>query len=282
MRRRWGLFVLLALLAPSAARAQEKHADYWVGPMKAVHAKFKGERGTLAQFGDSITVTMAYWAPLAQGPKDMPAEMAKAHDLVKQHMKPECWNKWKGAGFGNTGSMTIRWAHENVDRWLKKLNPEVALIMFGTNDLGQVPLKEYEQKTREVVQRCLDNGTVVILSTIPPRAGRLEQARQYAEAVRKVAREQKVPLIDYFAEVLKRRPDDWDGSLPKFKDTPGDEYEVPTLIARDGVHPSNPSKHRDYSQESLRSNGYVLRNYLSLLTYAEVIRKALDPKGGAK
>ena len=47
-----------------------------------------------------------------------------------------------------------------------------------------------------------------------------------------------MPLIDYQAEILKRRPDDWDGALPKFKDVPGSEYEVPTLIARDGVHPS--------------------------------------------
>src|SRR5439155_27224065 len=135
--------------------------------------------------------------------------------------------------------------------------PETAVIMFGTNDLGQVPLKEYEDKTRAVVQRCLKNGTVVILSTIPPRHGRLEQARQYAAAVRKVAAEEKVPLIDYFAEIRKRRPDDWDGALPKFKGSPGDEYQVPTLIARDGVHPSNPSKFRDFSEESLRSNGYA-------------------------
>src|SRR5262249_48904800 len=125
------------------------------------------------------------------------------------------------------------------------------------------------------VQRCLKNGTVVLLSTIPPRHGHLEQARQYAAAVRKVAAEEKVPLIDYFAEILKRRPNDWDGALPKFKGTPGGEDEVPTLIARDGGHPSNPSKFRDYSEESLRSNGYGLRNYLSLLAYADVIRRVL-------
>ena len=49
------------------------------------------------------------------------------------------------------------------------------------------------------------------------------------------AAEEKVPLIDYFAEILKRRPDDWDGALPKFKDVPGGTYDVPTLLSRDGV-----------------------------------------------
>jgi lysophospholipase L1-like esterase len=274
------LLALLSLPAPPASRlfgSETKGLPDWAEPMRKVHARFKGTPGTLAQFGDSITVTMAYWSPLASPPKNMPPEMAAAHELVKKHMKPECWSKWKGPGFGSNGSMTIRWAHDNVDRWLEKLNPEVALIMFGTNDLGQVPLKEYEEKTRAVVARCLKNGTVVILSTIPPRSGRLEQARQYAEVVRRIARDEKVPLIDYFAEVVKRRPGDWDGALPKFKDTPGSEYEVPTLIARDGVHPSNPAKYRDYSDESLRSNGYALRNYLSLLAYADVIRKVLRP-----
>ena len=45
----------------SAAQAED---PAWVAPMKQVHAKFTGKAGTFAQFGDSITVTMAYWSPL--------------------------------------------------------------------------------------------------------------------------------------------------------------------------------------------------------------------------
>jgi lysophospholipase L1-like esterase len=245
--------------------------------MKKVHARFTGTPGTLAQFGDSITVSLAYWSTLAYQPKEMSPKMAAALALVKRTMKPECWAKWKGPEHGNEGSMTIRWADANVDRWLKRLNSETALIMFGTNDLTEVPLAEYEQKTRSVVSRCLKNGTVVILSTIPPRSRLLDRARQYAEAVRRVGREQQVPVIDYFAAVLERRPDDWDGSLPQFRNSPGGAYDVPTLLARDGVHPSNPKNFQDYSEAALRSNGYYLRNSLSLLTYAEVIRQVLEP-----
>src|SRR5262249_17677750 len=143
------------------------------------------------------------------------------------------------------------------------------------NDLNQLDAKEYEEKTREVVARCLKNGTVVILSTIPPRSGRLDKARQFAEIVRKIGQDEKVPLVDYFAEILKRRPDEWDGSLAKFREVPGGTYDVPTLLSRDGVHPSFPQKYRDFSQESLRNNGYGLRSYLTLLAYAEVIREVL-------
>jgi len=281
MRLTMPLLVLAAVVLPpvraGADQAKDK-AAYWVEPMRKVHARFTGTRGTFAQFGDSITVTMAFWSPLRYEPKHMSAEMARALKRVKGYMKPECWDKWKGAGYGSEGGMTIRWADENLERWLKDHNPETALIMFGTNDLGQLDLKEYRQKTGSVVDRCLKNGTVVILSTIPPRAGALDKSKEFAEAVRQIAREKKVPVMDYFAAVLKRRPDDWDGSRAQFAKSPGDEYQVPTLIARDGVHPSNPSRYKDYSEESLRHNGYALRNYLTLLAYADVIRKVLQPQ----
>jgi hypothetical protein len=126
------------------------------------------------------------------------------------------------------------------------------------------------------VRRCLANGTVVILSTIPPFHGRLEDARKFAETARKIAAEEKVPLLDYFGEILKRRPDDWDGTLPKFKEVKGETYDVPTLISRDGVHPSYPSKYRDFSEESLSHNGYLLRSYLTLRAYAGVVRQVFE------
>jgi lysophospholipase L1-like esterase len=280
-RRRFLAGALAAWVTAAGLAAEPAPADEppgWVGPMKEVRARFTGTPGTFATFGDSITVSMAFWAPLRHEPKKMPEPMARALERVHKHMKPECWTEWKGAAHGNTGSMTIRWAHDNVDRWLKAHNPEVAVILFGTNDLGTLGVKEFEKKTAEVVDRCLKNGTVVILTTLPPRSGHLEKSKRFAEAVRRVARAKKVPLIDYHAEVLKRRPDDWDGSLAKFKDVPGGVYQVPTLIAGDGVHPSNPKAHQDYSEESLSHNGYALRNYLTVLAYAEVIRRVLPAR----
>jgi len=264
--------VLMCCMGARGARQEQE----WVQAMRTVHAKFTGKPGTFAQFGDSITVSMAYWAGLRWGAKGLNAQAQKAYELVKGYMLQDCWDKWKGGDYGSEGSMTIRWAHENVDPWLKSLNPEVVLIMFGTNDLNQLKLDEYQQKTRQVVQKCLNNGTVVILSTIPPRSGQLDKCRQFAEAVRKLATDMKVPVVDYLEEVLKRRPDDWDGTMPRFKDVPGDEYQVPTLISRDGVHPSNPKQYSgDYSQEALRCSGFGLRSYLTLTAYADVINEVL-------
>jgi hypothetical protein len=243
--------------------------------MRAVHAKFTGTGGTFAHFGDSITVTMAFWAPLQAGaPRNMNRETTADYELVRKHMRPSCWRDWKGAEFGSDGGMTVRWAHENVDGWLRRLNPEVVLIMFGSNDLSQLDADEYERRTRAVVRSCLDRGTVVILSTIPPRVGYVPKAQRFSEIVRNLGRELKVPVCDYMAEILARRPDDWDGTLSRFRDRKG--YDVLTLVSGDGVHPSNPREFQnDFSDEGLRTSGYTLRNYLVLRDYARVIRQVL-------
>lgn len=54
---------------------------------------------------------------------------------------------------------------------------------------------------------------------------------------------------------------------------------MPTLVSRDGVHPSNPQEFAgDYSAEALRTSGYGLRSYLTLMKFAEVVEKAIEAK----
>ena len=270
----------LAAFAPFLSLPAAEPA--WVPAMREVHERFTGTRGTFAQFGDSITVTMAFWAPMEGKPKNLPENAAHAWAVVGKYQKQECWRGWKGPQFGSNGGMTIRWADENVSQWLAKLNPEVAVIMFGSNDVGQMDVKAYQVATRSVIEKCVKNGTVPILTTMPPRHGFVEKSREFAEAARSVAAELRVPLCDYFAEITTRRAEDWDGALPQFKG-PGSEYEVPTLIARDGVHPSNPRAFaNDFSDEALKSHGYGLRNYVTLLSYAEVIERVCAAASGRK
>ena len=246
----------------------------WIEPMREVNARFQGERGTFAQFGDSITDSRAFWYSLRWKRDNASPEMLEAFQLVNDHMLEDCWDR-KGGKYGNQSGQTIRWANKNLDTWLQDWNPEAAILMFGTNDLNNVGVEDYEANLEDVVRRCLENGTIVILSTIPPRHGRVEKAAEFAEAARRVARKLNVPLIDFHTEILSRCPDDWDGALDKFNAY--QKYDVPTLIARDGVHPSNPKQYQaDYSAEALRNNGFSLRNYLVLMKYAEVIREVLE------
>src|SRR5437016_4103720 len=87
-------------LLPTAVRVHGAEEPAWVGPTKKVHARFTGKPGTFAQFGDSITITMAFWAPLRQDPKGLDAAGARALERVKKYMKDDCWSGWKGADYG--------------------------------------------------------------------------------------------------------------------------------------------------------------------------------------
>src|SRR5215831_16915916 len=92
MRTHRLLFTLLVipLVTPHTTRAADPE---WVAPMNKVHTRFSGTPGTFALFGDSITVSMAFWAPLRGEPKGMSKEMEAAHELVKGYMRPEGWDK---------------------------------------------------------------------------------------------------------------------------------------------------------------------------------------------
>ncbi len=270
MLRRVILCILIALSGLGPARAENAKGG-WTESARAVHARFTGRAGTFAQFGDSITVTQAFWSPVRGERRNAPPAFEAAFRRVNGYLRPECWRDWKGPEYGSEGGRTVEWADQNVRSWLEKLNPEVALIMFGTNDLRDLQPEEYRVRLQRVVQRCLDHGTVVILSTIPPRHGFEEKSARFADAARAVARELRVPLTDFHAEVLERRPNDWDGALDRFQAYEG--YEVPTLLSRDGVHPSFPRRFQDdYSETGLRSSGFTLRNYLTLLAYSDVLQ----------
>jgi len=242
----------------------------WARNSRVIHGSFPGSPGTLALFGDSITESLAFWAPLAEERGPAPPPIESAFLRVKARLRPECWSEWRGEAFGNASKTTIAWARQNVDRWLETLKPEVALIMFGSNDLPDRDQRGYRKALTEVTEACIKRGTVPIVSTVPPRSGLAAEAAAFSQIVRAVARELDVPLIDYHAAILERRPDDWDGTTLVVPG--GNPYEVLTLISGDGVHPSNPAKYfKDYSDEALRISGFGLRTAQALLAYDQAI-----------
>src|SRR5207247_2388955 len=110
----------------------------------------------------------------------------------------------------------------------------------------------------------LGRDAVCVLSTIPPHHGRPALAKAYNEALRDLAKARAIPLIDYEREVLKRRPDDWNG----------------TLLGKDDVHPTakvgDVHAASEPTEENLRASGYLLRGWLSLKKLAEVKKRVLD------
>lgn len=112
-----GICLTLALLIvkPTAANGLQTDAPAWAEAMREIHKKFSGQPGTLAHFGDSITVSLAYWTRLSHEPRRLSPELADDLKLVQGYQRQECWREWRGPKFGNEGGMTIRWAHDNID-----------------------------------------------------------------------------------------------------------------------------------------------------------------------
>jgi lysophospholipase L1-like esterase len=248
------LFVAVML---SPAQADE----YWVAPMQAVHANFHGTRGTIARFGDSITYSGAFFVPLKYDFTNATPDELAALNWLHTYMLASCWH-WQddavAAANGCYSGTTSAWPLQtdqapparNIDHWLGKLKPELAVVMWGTNDLGPMDVATYTNNMRQVIQAIKNYGTVPLLTTIPPRVGYDPKSAQFAQAMRDLAVEQQVPLIDYNQEILTRRPGTtWQG----------------TLISTDGIHPSwNPDTAQDFSNTSLNSAGYLLRNWVTL------------------
>jgi hypothetical protein len=274
LERTWyRMGLIFALIIPANTFAADLPS--WVTAMREVHERSVGDKGVLLHLGDSITYSMAYFAPL-QYAKDakMATETRAAWETLRSYLKDECF-RWKGPEKGNYSGQTAAWGLKNVDSWLSELKPEVALIMFGTNDIRRGSLEAHETNLRSLIKKCLDNGVVVILSTIPPMHGFDAKVHQAVEVQRKIASDMNVPLIDFYAHVLNRRPDDWDGTLTPFDGF--SQWEVPTLISKDGVHPSNPQQWRsDYTEQGLCRNGNILRSYLTLMAYVEVINVVVN------
>jgi hypothetical protein len=268
LRRRVAELILgMTPTAAAATQAPADGGDDWAEAMKPVHAEFTGQQGTVAQFGDSITITMAFFVPLQMQINNVPDELQEAHDWIRSYVQGRCWRGWKGPQFGNQGRTTTAWAIENIDGWLEQLNPEVALVMWGTNDTHKGPMPpEYTENLRVIIQKCLDNGTIPILYTIPPRGTQAnnpkwtERVESFVAAARTVAAEKRVPLIDFYEAMMSRQPTDF-----------------ATTLLGDAAHPSYPEEYRrDFSEEALRSSGYTLRNYLTLQSYYEVYEKVLS------
>ena len=103
--------MLALVIAASVAAGQD-----WVEPMKKVHARFTGQAGTVAQFGDSITITMAFFNPLQADVKNLPKDLVPAHKWLVGYVQPRCWAAWKDAAHGNEGGTTSKWGRSGIDR----------------------------------------------------------------------------------------------------------------------------------------------------------------------
>jgi len=246
---RLGALATVAFAAMGAVAAEE---PYWPKPMREVAAGFQGTRGYVAQLGDSITYSMAFWAPVGWAD---PTPFIPDDGLPKAP-KGQRWRdliqgvRAKGPDHGNYSGWRVGNVLKVLDQVLASDKPQVAIIMLGTNDISGNKVPDgYGPGLEQIVEKCLAAHCVPILNTIPPRRGHTEAVEKANAIVKQIAQRHKVPLVDYCAAILRLQPGDaWDG----------------TLISKDGVHPT-AGKTQDYSEANLKISGYALRTWLNFL-----------------
>jgi lysophospholipase L1-like esterase len=139
------------------------------------------------------------------------------------------------------------------------VRPSVALVMLGTNDVPSTSDANYEADLRRVIEFCLAQGVIPVVSTIPPlfRVGLEGRAEQLNVIIARLAQEYDIPLWDYWAALQ---------SLPG------------SGMARDGVHPNSaPAGHNaDFTAEYLQF-GMVVRNLNALYVLDQIWRQVIQP-----
>lgn len=260
---------LAARAADGPLRASEKY-DY-AAAMKKVAAKFKGNPGVYLHLGDSITYANQNTAWARGGEGQSPDEKA--------------FLKWSHAGERNdsdgwylasddvpNGRSHTAASGVRSDEYLKggkgglppladivaKYKPQLALYMLGTNDIsaGRAPA-QYIADVEKAVDLLLNQGTVVIVSTLPPYRGKAQQVQAYNQALRELAAKKQIPLLDLYAEMQARA---------------GEQMEQ-AYLSGDGVHLSHDPARGPATEENLRKSGYLLRCYLAVHKGREVQQK---------
>lgn len=208
-----------------------------------------------AKVGDSITFSDDSYRCLAKPNRNLAEHSALAPVIARFAGKPAY-----GTNPYSRDSLTaqIGWSAWQVlsgdppplAKELKAIQPRIALVQFGTNDIEIGAIYHFADQLWNIVDYLVERGVVPVLFTIPPRKDKASAAvwaPRYNTVIRGVAQARRVPLVDYHLAL---------------RALPGGG------MARDGIHPTTFHGARgrdacDFSKDGLR-HGYNLRNLLAV------------------
>lgn len=228
--------------------------------------------GKVLHIGDSMTYSAAYgaWAREATpagATADDRAALVWAHAGASGQA-----NGWQLSWQAVTAAGGLAWQSPLIDGLLtdaRTRDAQYAVWQLHAPDANPADVSEVRRR----VQQFAAAGVVSVLTTVPPRAVAGYDAAvtiPYNAALRALARELQIPIIDLYEEIVLRRPGGtWAG----------------TLISGDGVHLSgtvgshtptsdpyatggDPATHA--TGAAAAASGYLLRTWLTLSKLAEI------------
>lgn len=248
----------------------------YAGPMKKVAVRFRGQEGVVIHVGGSMTIANPYgtWARSGKGKTRADEAILKWMHTEKKDRSDGWWlcrtevehYRAHTAESGLKSAMLFDGGKRGLPplaKMLAEYKPRMVTIECGIYDIEDgVPLDGYRKNMGKALDLILDHGAIPILNTIPPFKAQLERTRQFNDALRDLAQERGIPVIDLEREILTRRPDDWFGSLMK---------RIHLTAGEAGGSPA-----AEPTPENLRRSGYLLRGWLTVQKIAEAKRRVLD------
>ncbi|MCC9605556.1 SGNH/GDSL hydrolase family protein [Blastopirellula sp. JC732] len=191
---RAALLIAVTLIAATNSFAQDKLE-------KSRQRLASGEPTKIVCFGDSITGVYYH-----SGSKRAWCDML---GLLLQQAYPGA--KLEMINAGVSGHTTVN-ALARIERDVLKKEPNLVVIGFGMNDVARTPFEEFAPNLREIIRRCQEVGAEVVLCT-PNAVSETEprpevKVAKYSEAIRAVAAELQLPVVDIFTSWKQLREDD--------------------------------------------------------------------------
>lgn len=241
--------------------------------MQEVARRFTGVPGVVLHMGDSNTFDPAYSA-WALGVEDKTAGEKALFKWMHTGVggKVDGWtlcSRPTRPGASATASNGIQLGQflkgtghdHSFLRVVKSYNPQAVVVMLGTNDasFGR-STKEFSKALRKAVEILLQNGTVPLMVTLPPHGRLPGEIVDYNFAIQALSREKKLPLVDLYGEMLRRRPSDWQDYLMK----------------KDGLHLSAGNAAGPITEGNLNHSGQLLRSWLTVSKVGEIKSLVFD------
>ncbi len=148
---------------------------------------------------------------------------------------------------------------------------QFAVVMLGTNDCtAGRSTSAFLADLSSIVDALEARSIVVVLSTIPPHYANDALAQGYNAGIRNLAQARNLALIDFYAEVLARRPGtSWNGTLLGLNDVhptaSGGSFNASSNPYASG---GDPATHT--TGDACLNVGYLLRSWLTVQKLKEV------------
>jgi hypothetical protein len=220
------------------------------------HGVAAGARdGVFAKVGDSITASSSFLVALGEGPVALDSYKALSATIgfftaTSLSDASNAFTRTSLCAIGGSSTADALKAPSPLNAELSALHPAYAIVMYGTNDLGERPVDAFVANMNVILDRIEAAQTVPIMSTIPPRTDYADAeplVTTFNAAIRNLAASRHEPLVDLYVGLT---------TLPS------------RGLSIDGVHPSVPpgdggSEATDFTAAGLQY-GYDVRNLLTL------------------